>query len=304
MLYLFLALGAQVLNALVVLVDKYLISSRLVVKPVVYAFYANVFMFGALLAWPLSGEFLRGIDCGWALISGVGFGLGLWALFIATKDGETTHIIPFNGAIISIVVYFFSFSFLNEKLTGAQIVGMVVLLFASFILSWEKSARHKGFHFGFVWAIISGILFAISHVSAKYLYVHYPFWTGFVWSRATTGLVAIPLLLYPAVRNSLFKKSNNKKAKTIGKRYAGLIFFINKVFSVASVILIQYAAAIGSVTVVNALAGVQYALMFILAYLSSKFLRKVFQEYFTKREIITEMVAILLVIVGSVLFVL
>ena len=110
MFWFFIAIAGYFFLAIVAILDK-LILTKSINKPVVYAFYANVFMFGALLAWPLSGEFLRGIDWWWALVSGVGFGLGLWTLFIATKVGETTHITPFNGAVISIAVYFFRFLF-------------------------------------------------------------------------------------------------------------------------------------------------------------------------------------------------
>jgi uncharacterized membrane protein len=297
------ALIGYLLLGIVAILDK-LILTKSINKPVVYAFYANIVMFGALLAWPFSGELLKGIDWWWAVVSGVAFGFGILTLFLATKDGEATHIAPFNGAVISIAVYWLSAEFLQEKLTTAQIAGIIVLLFASFLLSFEKSAKHKGFHWGFVWAALSGVFFAISHVSAKYLYEIYPFWTGFVWTRATTGLAALPLLFFPAVQNSLLGKNNHKKAKTAGKRHASLIFIVDKILAVVSVVFIQYAAAIGSVTIVNALAGAQYVFMFIAVFLLTKFAPKLFREYFTKREIVVEMIAIVLVVIGSIFFVL
>ncbi|MFA4931280.1 MAG: DMT family transporter [Patescibacteria group bacterium] len=302
-MFFFLAIIGYLLLAVVSLLDK-LILTKSINKPVVYAFYANVFMFGALLAWPLSGEFLRGVDWWWAILSGAGFGLGMWTIYISQKESEATHVVPFNGAMISISVYGLSAFFLGEKLVGAQVAGIMILLFASFLLSLENSSKHRGFHRGFFWAALSGLFFAISHVSAKYLYEIYPFWTGFVWSKAAVGLVAVPMLFSLSVRNSLFKRKNKLRPKTVGKRYSSLIFIINKVLSISSVVLIQYAAAIGSVTIVNAVAGAQYAFMFVLAYFSTKFWPKVFKEYFTKKEISIQLIAIAMVVVGMIFFVL
>jgi len=50
--------------------------------------------------------------------------------------------------------------------------------------------------------------------------------------------------------------------------------------------------------------GIQFVLMFILIYLLTKFAPKVFQEYVTKRELAVQTIAIILVMVGSGLFVL
>ena len=156
---------------------------------------------------------------------------------------------------------------------------------------------------GFVWAIVAGLLFAISHVSAKYLYSLYPFWDAFIWTRATTGFVGLFLLLFPEVRKS-FKKSPSTKPKTYGKRHAlGLVVF-DKVLSIGAIVLLQYAMAVGTVTLVLALSGLQYVLMFVLIFLMTKFLPRVFKEYFTKQELLIETIAIILVVLGSALFVL
>ena len=178
------AVTGYFLLAVVVILDK-LIVSKSEVKPVIYTFYSTIFMLAAPLVF-LFVDFgwLRGADWLWALISGVTFGFGLWTLYLAVKKGEVSHISPFNGAAITFFIYLLSSFFLSEKLNSVQIAGMAILVFASLLLSFEKTRTHSGFHSGFLWAVLSGLLFAISHVSVKYLYGIYPFWTGFIWSRA------------------------------------------------------------------------------------------------------------------------
>jgi len=298
------ALIGYFLLALVFVLDKFILTKS-VGSPVVYTFYSTIFLFAALLAWPFGVEVLQSsLDWFMALCSGLGFGFGLWAMFIAVKKGEASHINPFIGAIITIATYGFSYVLLGESLSSVQLVGMGVLLIATFLLSLEKSRKHTGFHSGYMWAIVAGILFAISHVAAKFLYEVYPFVTAFVWTRATTGIVGLVCMLYPSVRKT-FKTSKKKtKKKAYAKRHAALIVVINKGLGVVGVILVQYAIAIGSVTLVNAMAGLQYALMFVLIFVLTKLAPKVFKEYFTRRELIVETFAILLVIIGSALFVL
>jgi uncharacterized membrane protein len=295
------AILGYTLLAVVFILDKFIVTKS--VKPVVYAFYSTIFMFGALFALPFFGwGVLSGMDWFWAIVSGVAFGFGMWALFVAVKKGEATHINPFNGAMVTIFTYGLAYYFLQESLSNLQIVGLIVLILSSFLLSFEKSRKYSGFHMGFIWAMVAGLLFATSHVTAKYLYNIYPFWDAFIWTRATTGLVGLFLLFFSSVRKSFH--GSNKEAKTYGKRHAvGLVVF-DKVLSIGAIILLQYAMAIGTVTLVLALSGLQYVLMFVLVFLMTKFLPKVFKEYFTKQELIMQTFAIILVVIGSALFVL
>ncbi|MFA7314634.1 MAG: EamA family transporter [Candidatus Magasanikbacteria bacterium] len=307
MLWLIFAIIGYISFAIIFILDKIIVSKKLS-RPVVYTFYSTIFMFVALFALPSLGfPLLVGVDWLWALVSGVSFGFGLWTLFIALKNNETTHISPFNGAFVTVFVYFFSNLFLGEQITGLKQVAVIILICSALLLSFEKTRKsvkgfHVGFHVGFLWAILSGLFFAISHVSAKYLYGIYPFWTAFIWSRASTGLVGLFTLFFPAVYLS-FKKKHKQTDKINKNKHVAVFIIIDKLLSVVGVVSIQYAIAIGSVTVVNALIGVQYIFMFLFVFLLTKFYPKVFREYFVKKELFIEVVAILLVVVSTALFV-
>ena len=93
------------------------------------------------------------------------------------------------------------------------------------------------------------------------------------------------------------KKESDKNKKSV------VLVVMDKILAVIAIILIQYSASIGSVAPVMALSGLQFVFMFIMVYLSTKFLPILFKEYFTKREITVEVLAIFFVLVGSMLFV-
>ena len=297
------ALIGYVCLGLVYVLDKFILTKS-VSKPVVYTFYSTIFMLGAIIFLPFTKDSLSGIDMLWALVSGLAFGFGLWAIYVAVKIGEASHINPFIGAVVAVSTYWLSSLFLGENLTVLQIWGIIILIAATFLLSFEKSHKHNGFHIGFVWAVLGGILFAISHVSAKYLYMNYDFFTAFIWTRFTIGFVGIILLLFSSSVRSVFKYKNKKTSKkTKNKKHVFALVASDKLLGVIGVILVQYAIAIGSVTLVNALAGVQFVIMFAVIYFLTKFYPKILKEYFTKRELVVEVVAILFIVVGSALFV-
>ncbi len=297
------ALIGYLFLAVVFVLDK-LILTKSVQKPTVYTFYSTIFMLGAVAILPFGGGLLHGWDWWWAIVSGVAFGFGMWTMYVALKYGETSHISPFVGGVVTIATYGISAIFLAERLNGIEIVGMVVLVLSSFILAYKRNKKiGKLLHVGLLWAILSGILFAISHVSAKYIYDLYPFITGFAWTRATTGLVGLFLLCFPSVRHSFHKKKHTESVHRFAKRHAVSIVISDKILSILGVVLVQYAIAIGTVTMVNAMSGIQYILMFIIIYVLTKFAPKIFREYFTHRELIIQWIAIGLVVVGSALFV-
>jgi len=282
MFWFLVAILGYVSFAIVFLLDKVIVSDKLG-EPVVYTFYSTIYMFGALLALPFLGwQLLSGVDWLWALLSGITFGFGLWSLFKALQRDETSHISPFNGAFVTIFVYFFSNFFLGESLTPYSQAGVIILVFSALLLSFQKTKKRQTFSMGFFWAILSGLLFAISHVLAKYLYGIYPFWSTLVWTKAFVGVVGLFTLFSPLVHKKFAKKIVKKQTK---KSNTAFLIIVDKILAVVGVVCIQYAIALGSVTVVNALIGVQYVLMFVLIVFFSKFFPKIFSEYFTKEEL-------------------
>ncbi len=288
--------------AVVAVMDKSILTKSLK-HPAVYAFYSTIFSVVAFVFLPFVG-FPQGVDYIWAILSGVCFGLGIWTMFIAFRHSEASHLSPFLGAVIAVCSLGLSYIIFGASLSLIQTIGVIFLISASFLLSFEKSKEHQGFHVGFVWAILSAILFSLSHVLAKYIYINYSFFEGLVWTRGSVSFVGLFFLLIPVFSKQIFYRKlvrpedqPEQKKKRIGsvKKVA-----INKVLGIVSVLLIQYSISIGNVAVVNALAGIQYVLMFIIIYWLTRFYPKLFSEYFTKKELAVQSVAILFIVVGLI----
>ncbi|OGH67445.1 MAG: hypothetical protein A3J66_02685 [Candidatus Magasanikbacteria bacterium RIFCSPHIGHO2_02_FULL_47_14] len=307
MSWFFLALLGYFFLAIVFVLDKFILT-RSVQQPVVYAFYSTIFMFGAIILWPFGAELLQGQDWAVAALSGLAFGFGLWAMFLAVKRGEASHVNPFIGSVVSIGTFALAALYLGESLKSLQVLGMLVLVFATFLLSVRLTKNGLGLYKGFAWALVAGLLFAVSHTAAKYIYEAYPFLTGFMWTRVFTGVVGLVCLYSSHVRRSFVRPSRGRTMERckncgFGKKHAVGTVITDKVAGIVGVVLIQYAIARGSVTLVNAMIGLQYAFMFLLIYLLTRFAPRVFHEKFAPREVSFQIVAIALVILGSALFV-
>jgi uncharacterized membrane protein len=299
-MYITIAVIGYIMLAVVFILDKFILTKS-VPKVTVYTFYSTIFMLGALLLLPFGGGLLVS-STHWLIstLSGGAFGVGIWTLYIAVKAGEASHVNPYSGAIVTISTFILAGIFLGEDLSSIQQMGVGVLVIASILLSYQKTENSKSAVGSFFWATVSGIAFAISHVSAKYIYSLYPFITGFVWTKASTGLFALFFLLVPAVRKSFRMHAGEKK--TFARRHSILIVIVAKVLAIMAVILIQYAIATGETSVVVALSGLQFAFMFIAVVFLTRFAPRVFREYFTKREYFIQSCGIILVVIGSLLF--
>ena len=276
--------------AVVAILDKFILTKELRVSA--YAFYSTFFFLGAFLLLPFA-EIISLQAFIVALISGLGFGFATWTMFIGLRYAEATHFIPFIGAVTAVFVYALSSLYFGDVLSIQQTIGVLILILASFVFSHDKAHSHRGVHPSFVWGLLSGFLFALSHVTAKIFYGEYSFITGLVWTKGLVGLVAVFIIIFSvSARREVFGK------KVSGKRNMFWVVFADKVFAILGTLAVQYAIAIGSVAVVSGLVGVQYALILIFAFVVTKLFPRYFSEYFTKQKVAVEVFAILMVVIG------
>lgn len=307
-MWLTLSIIGYAILAVVAIMDKFLLSSAKV-QPVLYTFYSSIFVLPLLLLVPFGVNFLHTpFDWAIAILSGLSFAFALWTMFLGFEKSEISHVGPLVGAATPLFVLLFSNLFLAEILTIRQLIASGLLIVGSLIVSFEKSKQHTGWHSGMMWGIMAGLLFAISHVSAKYIYINYDFFSGFIWTRAAVGIFGLILLFHPIVQRSLFKntildKVKNKFLSVKSKKDNIVLVVINKILSTVGVVIVQYAMAIGSVSLVNALNGLQYAFLIILVLLFSKFWPKKFKEDFAPGEIAQELLAVTIIICGLILLV-
>ena len=297
-MWLILALLGNAVLAVVGITDK-LILTKSVPKPIVFVFYSTLFVLPLFLFLPFGVIFPTALaDHLIFAVSGICFVLGLWAMYIGFQESEISHVGPLVGAATPFFVFFLGNIFLGEKFTSIKLLAIFVLILGSLIVSFEKSKWHNGWHRGMAWGVLAGLLFAVSHVISKYAYDAYGFYNGFIWTKLWIGAFAIFLMPFPSVRALFHKKENTPAPSRTGA--AGLVV-ANKLLGILGVIMVQYAISLGSVSLVNALSGVQYAILIILVALISKFYPQILKETYTRKEIFQEVLAVATISLGLVL---
>jgi len=288
--------------AFVAILDKFILT-KTVSRPVVYVFYTCILLLPVWLLVPF-GVVLPSDLLIWSVIafSGLMFVGFLWTMYIGFQKSEVSHVGPLLGAVTPLFVLGLGSIFLNEVLSGKQILAVLILVVACGLISFEQSKLNYGWHKGMLWGILAGFLAAIYYVGSKYIYDIQGFFSGFILIFGFSGLFGLFLFLSPEVRK-LFKSKEKKLKKQASTTKQIVIIGANKILSVVGMVLVQYAISLGSVSVINALVGFQYGFLVVLVALLSKFKPKFFREDYTFVEIIQEILAVILIGIGLVLLI-
>ena len=287
------ALAGYFFYAIVTVINKILLRQRATTKPLVFTFWIGVLsVFTFVLSpfglhWPGWGAFALDFFVG-AL-----FFVALLTFYQALDINEASRAASVIGGLQPIFILLLSWLFLAEKLTWLQLLAFLVLVVGGFLLSLEKS--RSGFKEGLkgikivIWAILLG---AIYMVFAKYIFDQQGFITGFIWMRVGLVFGALAVLLRPGWRRAIFSSVRQASGGL------GLLFVGSKVLAGFGSLFVHLAVAWGSVTLVSAMAGTEYAFLFLLVLILSKKFPEILREKSNFATVFQKAVAILLIVAG------
>jgi uncharacterized membrane protein len=303
--WLFVALSAYLLLAVANLLDKFVVDNVLKSSKA-YAFAACVL--GLLvfvlapwfLKWP--GVFLLSIN----LLAGFIFALALWALYEALRRGEAARILVFIGGLTPTFSIIFSIIFFKELFTLNQWFGMIALLGGALVIAFLPSSRSyltrvlnklrltqiKG-NGGLFIALLAALAYSLYFIISKYTYSEQPFLSAFLWNRLGASLFVLVFLIRKSDRKqiiSLFKSNNPNKNNWL--------VVVNQILGASGFMLQNYAIFLGSVAIVNALQGFQYAFLLIISAGLAMLSPKLLKTTFSWRIVLQKTLAVILIAVG------
>jgi len=271
MSWIFLAVGAQLINAIVALIDKRIVSDEsLVPRPFVYAFYTCLLSGSWIIVYALSIFPVAHIDglsipsifnierptlevVALSFLAAYTFFIALTSMFSAFRKADASDVVPVVGAVSALGAFGLGYFFLDAQLSNNFMFGIVLLATGTFLVSrlrFSLSVAMNTFH--------AGIFFALHYVVIKGLFTTTSFDDGFFWSRIAFMLFALTLLLVPVYYEKIAEQTKNTTKK------AGAIVFLTKVLAGISSILILKATDLGDVAVVQALGGLQFVFILII----------------------------------------
>jgi len=293
--WLFIAIIAHFLFALVFIVDKFIVS-KTALQPVAYAFYTGLLQIFVLVLIPFGFKIPPLEQIIISFIAGALFTFAVLFLYKSFQLGQVSRIAPVIGGSVPIFTLILTYSFLGERLTFYQLIAFCLFVLGGIIILWPqkekiqavKSSLSKRLFIVF----LSALLFAGSFVLTKFIFTHQPFINGFIWIRLGGVLGTILLFFWPGNIQRILEAAKIVKIRTIG------VFSANKSLSAVAFILLNYAIFLGSVSLVNALQGIQYVfLLIIIAILSKKF-PEIIKEKISNRIVAQKIIAILFIALG------
>lgn len=256
--WLALAIGAQFITAITVLIDRHiLVRSEHIGKPVVYAFYVSLLSgfvivlapFG-LIVMPTASVVTL------SLLQAFGFLAAIYCLYAALKAARASDVAPVVGAVSAIMSLILAGIWIDGDISTALIPPILLLVAGTALISHFHFRKHS-----LAFALAAGGLFGLTVFLAKLVYLQTSFLDGFFWTRTMCIVAALALLLVPAWRFAILhggkKSSGGTKALVIG----------NKLLAGVAGVMTALAISLGSVSVVNALAGLQFVFLFMFAFL-------------------------------------
>lgn len=296
MFWLIIALSAYFLLAVVFLVDKYLLTSA-IPNPKIYAFYVGTLGISALLLAPFTGFYLpEKSQLALSLLSGFFFVYGLFWFYKTLRLFEASRVVPAVGGLTPLftlgLIYFFSAG--RETLPPTGFLAFIFLIAGSILLNVrkEKSISLASLKF----SALAAFFLSLSFVSVKYVYLNQPFWNGFIWRSVGGFLTAILFLfIFPEIKREILKKKEKSPKKT------ATVFLTNQAAGAAGNILQNWAIALAPlayVPFVNALQGVQYVFLLILAVVVSFKFPEILKEEMSREIIFQKISAVLLMAAG------
>jgi len=296
------AVIAYFLVAMEVILDKFLLTSKRISHPAVYAFYSGLLTAFVFFLIPFGFHAVALKTAILSIVVGMIFTYGILSLFFAINKSEASRVMPVVGAVTPIVVFIISVFVLAERLRFIQVWGVVALIIGGLLISFDFPLKNKKkFFHGFYFSILAGILLAIEATGFKYLSDTDSFTNVFIWTRWGVVLGALSLMLVPhwrkVILNSFggFKKPQTEHYKTSG------LFIVNKILGGVGSILTKKAITIGSATIVTALVSTEYVFILILGLALSFRFPRIFQEKEDALGITQKIISIVIITAGIIL---
>lgn len=307
MLWLPIALAAYLLFALAALGDKALLAGSFR-TPATYAAFVGagglipLAVLACIFGFPVPSTYAISL----ALASGALFICALLPYYHGIQRFEVSRIVPATGGLVPIFTFLIAYGILpgSDSLSIFGLGAFAVLIAGSVLLSWDRAKRVS---LGSVRsAVLASVLFAGSFVLLKSAYLLMPFWIGLLWVQMGAAAMGILLfLVLPAVREDVrVRVRGGVNGATGGENRRTLWLFLATQASAAGASILQQAAfflaPVALFAFVNALQGVQYLFLLVLAVVLSRRFPSFFNEETSKTSLVQKGIGIALVVLGLV----
>lgn len=196
-----------------------------------------------------------------AIIAGLVSIGGFVSLYHAIRISHVSQVIPITGALVPL----FTAALVDVwspgalELTNQHLAAILLLVSGMILLSIQVAGSSRSILPMLPYAILAALLFSVSTVFTKHVYLETTFINGLIWTNFGAFL-AVPFLLLRGARTTILNISTWKRRRLLVPLLSA------KGIGAAGSLLQQYAIfriPIGSLPLIHALQGAQYVFLFL-----------------------------------------
>lgn len=288
----FLAVIAHGLIGISLVWDKILLRRPATRSLANYVFWLGAMSILGLLLIPFGFRFPRPSAAALGFTSGVIHLAAVWFYYEALKRGEASQTLAVMGGFSPLATALIALALLASPFRGSSLAGFGLMVAGGFVMFLSEKLDWRRVLPG---VLLSSALFGLTNVLQKIVFDETGFVTGYVFFTLGTFAGAMALLIRPCWRAEILQQSEEAPPRS------RFWYFVNRFLSGVGSFLIFLAISRGSPAVVDAISGVRYAIIFILAYAVSKVKPDWLKEDFGARALAGKSAATALIVAGLVL---
>jgi uncharacterized membrane protein len=230
-------------------------------------------------------------------LAGLGIAAGLLDLiasyfyYTALQQGEASEELAAMGGFAPVATAVLALPFLRAPF-GGSVVGFALMSAGGFLMFFaEKQPLRKVLPR----VLMASVGFGLTNVFQKLVFNGTNFVSGYVFFTLGTTLGSALLLAPAGWRKQIFEYS--QKAQPSSKAW----YMANRVMAGVGSFLVVLAVSRTEPSTVEAISGVRYVIIFVLAYAITRWKPGWFQENFRRGVLITKSVATALIVAGLVI---
>jgi drug/metabolite transporter (DMT)-like permease len=271
--------------------DKILLQKRGTQNLVSYVFWLGaISIFGLALlpfGWRWPGWMLAGLSLLAGLLDLIASFFYYWAL----KTGEASDEVAAIGGFTPVATALIAIPLLRSSVNG-QLLGFSILTAGGFVMFFAQRAT-----LGRILPkiLLAAAAFGMTNVMQKLVFNQTNFVTGYVLFTIGTFAGSIVLLIPPSWRKQIFENSGSDEPRSKSQ------YFVNRFVAGVGSFLVVFAVSRANPALVEAVSGLRYVIVFLGAYVVTRWRPRWFREDFRPAALGIKALATSLVIVGLVL---
>lgn len=229
---------------------------------------------------------------GLAFSSGVIHLIANYFYYAALKSGEASQTLAIMGGFSPLATALIAMRLLDKPLGGHSLPGFALLVAGGFFMFFSEKLR-LGKLVPLV--LLSSGFFGVTNVTQKMAFDATNFVSAYVFFTLGTFAGALLFLIRKSWRQQIFQASERASGKS------KFWYFVNRFISGVGSFLIFFAISRASPAIVDAISGVRYAIIFLGAYLLTRFYPKWLKEDFHGWALTAKTIATLLIVAGLII---